>query len=81
MSFAAALFPVVVYIALVYVLDNFALVSVKRLLALVLCGMVSALISFGLFQLTGKVVPERQYGRLSPSSLEPERRFPFLPLE
>ena len=66
MSFAAALFPVVVYIALVYVLDNFALVSVKRLLALVLCGMVSALISFGLFQLTGKVVPERVSDFLDP---------------
>ena len=66
MSFAAALLPVVVYIALVYVLDNFALVSVKRLLALVLCGMVSALISFGLFQLTGKVVPERVSDFLDP---------------
>ena len=36
MSFIAALLPVAVYIALVYVLDNFALVSVKRLLVLVL---------------------------------------------
>ena len=58
MSFVAALLPVVVYIIVVYVLDSFALISVKRLLLLVLCGMAAALVCFGLFQLTWMILPE-----------------------
>lgn len=80
MSFVAALFPVVVYIALVYVLDNFALVSVKRLLVLLVCGMASALLSFGLFQLTGRVVPERASDFLNPLVEELVKAIPLMVL-
>lgn len=80
MSFAAALFPVVVYIALVYVLDNFALVSVKRLLVLVLSGMAAALACFGLFELTGRVVPERASDFLNPLVEELVKAIPLMVL-
>ena len=53
MPFVAALLPVVIYIFVVYRIDSFALVSVKRLLLLVVCGMVAALSCFGLFQFMG----------------------------
>ena len=43
MPFIASILPVVLYILVVYELDNFSLISVKRLLVLVGCGMVSAL--------------------------------------
>ena len=58
MSFVAALLPVVIYIFVVYKLDNFALLSVKRLLLLVGSGMLAALVCFGLFMLTDKFVSE-----------------------
>ena len=38
MQFVAALLPVVIYIAAVYFLDNFSLISVKRLLLLAVLG-------------------------------------------
>ncbi len=53
MPFVAALLPVVIYIFVVYRIDSFALVSVKRLLLLVVCGMAAALACFGLFQFMG----------------------------
>ena len=80
MSFAAALLPVAVYIALVYVLDNFALVSVKRLLVLVLCGMAAALACFGLFELTGRVVSERASDFLNPLVEELVKAIPLMVL-
>ena len=52
-SFLAALFPIAIYIFVVYKLDNFSLLSVKRLLRLVLCGMLTAVACYGLFTLTG----------------------------
>ena len=80
MSFIAALLPVAVYIALVYVLDNFALVSVKRLLVLVLSGMAAALACFGLFELTGRVVPERASDFLNPLVEELVKAIPLMVL-
>ena len=56
MQFVAALLPVVIYIFVVYKIDNFSLISVKNLLLQVLCGMVTALACFGLFQLTGEML-------------------------
>ena len=44
MLFVAALLPIVIYIFVVYKIDNFSLISVKNLLLQVLCGMVTALI-------------------------------------
>ena len=58
MSFVAALLPVAIYIFVVYKLDSFSLVSVKSLLMLVLLGMASALVCFGLFLLTGQVLSD-----------------------
>ena len=46
MQFVAALLPVVIYIFVVYKIDNFSLISVKNLLLQVLCGMVTALACF-----------------------------------
>ena len=78
MSFVAALLPVVVYIIVVYVLDSFALISVKRLLLLVLCGMAAALVCFGLFQLTWTVLPESVSDFVDPVIEEAVKAIPLL---
>ena len=78
MSFVAALLPVVIYILVVYMLDSFALISVKRLLLLVLCGMVAALACFGLFQLTGSFLPDRVSDYVNPVVEEMVKGIPLL---
>lgn len=78
MSFVAALLPVVIYIIVVYVLDNFALISVKRLIVLVLCGMAAALACFGLFQLTGSFLPDRVSDYVNPVVEEMVKGIPLL---
>ena len=78
MSFVAALLPVVIYILVVYLLDSFALISVKRLLLLVLCGMVAALACFGLFWLTGSFIPERVSDYVNPVMEELVKGLPLL---
>lgn len=78
MSFVAALLPVVIYIIVVYVLDNFALISVKRLIMLVLCGMAAALACFGLFQLTGSFLPDRVSDYVNPVVEEMVKGIPLL---
>lgn len=78
MSFVAALLPVVVYIVVVYVLDSFALISVKRLLLLVLCGMAAALACFGLFQLTWLFMPETVSDFVDPVIEEAVKAIPLL---
>jgi len=57
MQFVAALLPVAIYLLVVYKIDNFALVSVRRLFLLVAVGMVAALVCFGLFQYTARLSP------------------------
>lgn len=59
MSYVAALLPVAVYIIVVYKLDSFSLVSVKSLIFLVSSGIAAALVCFGLFSLTGRIMPEK----------------------
>ena len=78
MQFVAALLPVVLYIAVVYFLDNFALISVKRLLLLVLCGMLTALACFGLFQVTGRFLPEGVSDYVNPVLEEAVKAIPLL---
>ena len=78
MSFVAALLPVIIYIIVVYVLDNFALISVKRLIVLVLCGMAAALACFGLFQLTGSFLPDRVSDYVNPVVEEMVKGIPLL---
>ena len=77
MSFVAALLPVVIYILVVYELDNFALLSVKRLLLMVLFGVVAALACFGLFQITGAVLPEKVSDFLNPVLEEAVKGIPL----
>jgi len=62
----------------VYVLDSFALISVKRLLLLVLCGMAAALACFGLFQLTWTVLPESVSDFVDPVIEEAVKAIPLL---
>ncbi|MCR5827404.1 MAG: PrsW family intramembrane metalloprotease [Bacteroidales bacterium] len=78
MQFVAALLPIVLYIAVVYFLDNFALISVKRLLLLVLCGMLTALACFGLFQVTGRFLPEGVSDYVNPVLEEAVKAIPLL---
>lgn len=51
MEASAALLPVVIYLAVVYSIDRFSLISLWRLLYLVLCGVLAAIFCLGLFQL------------------------------
>ena len=78
MLFVAALLPVVIYIFVVYQIDNFSLISVKRLLLLMLSGMLTALACFGLFQLTGKIIPESQSDSVNPIIEEMVKAVPLL---
>lgn len=78
MSFAAALLPVAIYIFVVYSLDSFSLVSVKSLLMLVVTGMVSAVICFGLFMLTGMFLPEGVSDYFDPVTEEAVKAIPLL---
>lgn len=77
-SFLAALLPIAIYIFVVYKLDNFSLLSVKHLLALVLCGMLAALACFGLFQLTGSVLSDRVSNIANPVMEEAVKAIPLL---
>ena len=78
MLFVAALLPVVIYIFVVYKIDNFSLISVKNLLLQVLCGMVAALVCFGLFQLTGSILSENLSDFFNPVLEEIIKAIPLL---
>jgi RsiW-degrading membrane proteinase PrsW (M82 family) len=78
MLFVAALLPVVVYIYVVYMIDNFSLVSVRGLCFLVLAGMLSALACYGLFQLTALVLTAEQSDLLNPIVEESVKALPLL---
>ena len=77
-SVLAALLPIAIYIYAVYKLDNFSLLSVKHLLMLVLCGMLTAVVCFGLFALTGKVMSERTADIFNPVAEEAVKAIPLL---
>ena len=79
-SFIAALLPIVIYIYVVYKLDNFALLSVRRLLALVLCGMLAAVACFGLFKLTGRILSAEVSDLANPVMEETVKAIPLLVL-
>jgi RsiW-degrading membrane proteinase PrsW (M82 family) len=80
MLFVAALLPIVIYICVVYQIDHFSLISVKRLLMLIFCGMVMALACFGVFQLTGQVLSEDQANYANPVVEEFIKAIPLLVL-
>ena len=77
-SLIAALLPIAIYIYVVYKLDNFSLLSVKRLLVLVLCGMLTAVACFGLFTLTGKIMSEKVSDMVNPVIEEVVKAIPLL---
>ena len=77
-SFVAALLPVVVYIFVVYELDSFALLNVKKLLLLVGFGMLAALVCFGLFWVLDAFVAERTSEILYPVIEELVKSAPLL---
>ena len=78
MLFIAALLPVVIYIFVVYKIDHFSLISIKNLFLQVLCGMVAALACFGLFQLTGLILPDNQSDFFNPVLEEIIKAIPLL---
>ena len=78
MQFVAALLPVVIYIFVVYKIDNFALISVRNLLLQVLYGMVTALVCFGLFQLTGEMLADEYSDYFNPVLEELVKGLPLL---
>ena len=78
MLFVAAILPVVIYIFVVYKIDNFSLISVKNLFMQVLCGMVAALVCFGLFQLTGSILSENKSEFFNPVLEEIIKAIPLL---
>ena len=78
MSFIAALLPVAIYIFVVYELDSFSLLSVKRLLLLVGAGMGAALVCFGLFWLLDAFIPESVSDYLYPLLEEVVKAVPLL---
>ena len=53
MLFVVSLLPVAIYIAWVWSIDRFALVSARLLAQMILCGLMTALGCYGLFRLTG----------------------------
>ena len=78
MQFVAALLPVVIYIFVVYKIDNFSLISVKNLFLQVFCGMVTALVCFGLFQLTGEMLADEHSDYINPVLEEIVKGLPLL---
>ena len=78
MQFVAALLPVVIYIFVVYKIDHFALISVRNLLLQVLYGMVTALVCFGLFQLTGEMLADEHSDYVNPVLEELVKGLPLL---
>ena len=77
-SILAALLPIAIYIYVVYKLDNFSLLSERRLLILVLCGMLAAVACFGLFSLTGRFISEETSEVVNPVLEEAVKAFPLL---
>ena len=78
MLFVAAILPIVIYIFVVYKIDNFSLISIRNLFLQVLCGMIAALVCFGLFQLTGMILSERQSDIFNPVLEEIIKAVPLL---
>ena len=78
MLFVAALLPVVIYIVAVYQIDNFSLISIRRLLLLTLSGMLTALVCLCLFMLTGQILSESQSDIFNPVMEEVVKAIPLL---
>ena len=80
MLFAVSLIPIVVYIIVIYKIDHFALISIRRLLLLVLTGMLTALACYGLFQLTDRIISGESADIIHPVIEELIKSIPLLVL-
>jgi RsiW-degrading membrane proteinase PrsW (M82 family) len=80
MLFAASLLPIVVYIIFIYKIDHFALISIKRLVLLVLAGMLAALVCFGLFQFTARILSDKYTDFIHPIIEELIKSIPLMVL-
>ena len=78
MLFAVSLIPIIVYIIFIYKIDHFALISIKRLLLLALIGMLTALVCFGLFLLTARVISGKSADIIHPVIEELVKSIPLL---
>ena len=78
MLFAVSLIPIIVYIIFIYKIDHFALISIKRLLLLALIGMLTALVCFGLFLLTDRVISGKSADIIHPVIEELVKSIPLL---
>lgn len=80
MLFAVSLIPIVVYIIFIYKIDHFALISIKRLVQLVLTGMLAALACFELFRFTDRIIPDNWSDFLHPIIEELVKSIPLMVL-
>ena len=80
MLFVVSLLPIVIYLVVIYNIDHFALVSMKRLALLVLGGMVAALVCFGLFRLMEGVLSDDQSDVVHPVMEEIVKTIPLFVL-
>lgn len=80
MLLVVSLLPIVLYIVGVWSIDRFALVSAKLLGAMVACGLLAALASYGLFLLAGDYFPDRVYATIDAVVEEIIKAIPLLVL-
>ena len=80
MLFVVSLLPIVIYLVVIYNIDHFALVSMKRLALLVLGGMVAALVCFGLFRLMEGILSDDQSDVVHPVMEEIVKTIPLFVL-
>ena len=80
LSLIAALLPVILYIAVVYALDHFSLLSISRLVMMVVLGMLAAVACLGLFRLLDPVISTKVSDYLYPALEEMVKAIPLLAL-
>lgn len=78
MLFITAIIPIVIYILVVYKIDHFSLISIKRLVWQVVWGMTAAGVCFALFQLTGQILSDNQSEIVNPVMEEIIKGIPLL---
>ena len=77
MIFIDSILPALLYVAAVYLLDRFALVRVKRLIGMLLCGMAAAITCLGIFACTGRFLSGEASDILNPVVEETVKAMPL----
>ena len=80
MLFVVSLLPVALYIAWVWSIDQFTLVSIKLLARMIIYGLLAALVCFGLFHLEGDGLSEQMSDIIHPAVEEMVKGIPLLVL-